>query len=328
VYWGANLQAGRSTEGVSPSQTWYFAEGSVGYFEEYITIFNPSPAAADVWLGFDGPWGPVGSTWQHIEPGPGRTKIRVRDLIGTSDHGTRIWATTPVVVERTMTWQVGADEREGHSSPGSPVGATTWYFAEGDTGFSTYLALLNLASTTATVRVDYLHQNGTVYPQTVTIGANLRTSVTPPPSVPAGSFGYRITSTTGEPIVAERSMYGGANWTLGTSGVGQSSLTNVWFFEEGGTASIWDTFILLANPGSTTANVWIAFIRDDGALYWQFVAVAPGQRQTVSVDGVPGVTSAGFRTEVRSDVPIIAERATYWPATTGWHGAHITGGRK
>jgi hypothetical protein len=317
VYWGSGWQAGRSTEGVSPSQTWYFAEGSIGYFEEWITLFNPTTSAQDVWIGFYGPSGGLYSQWTHIEPGPGRTKIRVRDLIGSTDNGTRIWCAVPIVAERTMTWQLGADEREGHSSPGSPIGSTTWYFAEGDTGFSTYLALLNLDATQANVRVEYLHENGTAYTQNVTVPAYSRATVAPLAGMPLGSFGYRITSTTGESIVAERSMYGGTNWTLGTSGVGTPTTSTTWFFEEGTTGSFWDTYILLANPSASTANVSLKFTRDDGAVFVSTLALAPNQRQSVLVDTVAGMSSANFRTEVTSNVGIVAERATYWPGASG-----------
>src|SRR5581483_9129283 len=41
--------------------------------------------------------------------------------------------------------------------------------------------------------------------------------------------------------------------------------------------------------------------------------LAPNQRKTVFVDNVPGMASTGFRTEVYSDAPIVAERVTYWP---------------
>jgi hypothetical protein len=318
VYWGPNWQSGRSTEGVSPSQVWYFAEGSTGYFDEYLTFFNPSSTPVDVWMGFYGTNNGFFSQWVHIEPGPGRTKIHVNPLFPATDFGTRIWASVPIVVERTMTWALGADQNtqvEGHSSPGSPVGSNTWYFAEGDTGFATFLALLNLDNATSSVHIEYLHANGTAYPVDVTIPPYSRATVSPPGWLPLGSFGYRITANT--QLVAERSMYGGTNWTLGTNGVGATTPRALWYFSEGSTGSFWDTYILLSNPSTTTtANVWLAFIRDDGQLFWQFVAVAPNQRQSVLVDTVPGVTAAIFRTEVRSDQPVMAERTTYWPGSS------------
>jgi hypothetical protein len=329
VYWGVNWQAGRSTEGVAPSQTWYFAEGSASsYFDEWITMFNPNATAQDCWMGFYGPFSPLTSYWFHIEPGPGRQKLHINDLNlnGATDHGTRIWCTAPIVAERTMTWQRGVDSREGHSSPGSPIGSTTWYLAEGNTGFSTYLDVLNLDGVATTVRVEYLHENGSVYTQDVAIGAYLRATIQPP-AIPAGSFGYRVTSLTGQQIVVERSMYTGADWTVGTSSVATPSLSTQWFFEEGSTGTFWDTYILIANPSASTAHVTLTFTRDDGGTASSSVTIAPNGRATVSVDAIAGVTQANFRTVVSSDQPIVAERATYWPGG-GWYGATISLGRK
>jgi hypothetical protein len=224
--------------------------------------------------------------------------------------------TAGLVAERTMTWQLGADEREGHSSPGVRAGSTDWYFAEGDTGFATYFALLNLSNTTSHVQVDYLHSDGNLYSATVDIGPYARATVAPPAWLPLGSFGVHIHATT--QLAAERSVYGGPNWTLGTNGVGANIPLINTYLSEGATGSFWDTYILIANPSSTTtANVWLAFLQENGQLNWQFVAVGPHSRQSVMVDTVPGMASANFRTEVRSDIPVVAERVTYWPGSAG-----------
>jgi len=131
--------------------------------------------------------------------------------------------------------------------------------------------------------------------------------------LPLGSFGYRITSLGGQSLVAERSMYGGPNWTLGTSGVGTPVLSTTWLFQEGNTGSFWDTYFLIANPSSVATNVALYFYRPDGMMIFDTETLAPNQRKTVFVDNVPGMASTGFRTEVYSDAPIVAERVTYWP---------------
>src|SRR5262249_35204177 len=120
-------------------------------------------------------------------------------------------------------------------------------------------------------------------------------------------------------IAAERSMYGGANWTLGTNGVGSTTPLINTYLAEGVTGPFWDTYILIANPSNTaTANVWLAFLTESGSLTWQFVAIAPHSRQSILVDLVPGMANANFRTEVRStDLPVVAERVTYWPGASG-----------
>jgi hypothetical protein len=319
VYWGPSWQSGRSTEGVSPASSWFFAEGSTnGFFDEYLTIYNPSNQAQDINVAFYGTNGYAGGVIQHIEPGPGRTKIHVNSIV-QADHGISIFANTPIVAERTMTWAMGADQNgqvEGHSSPGQPGTnlSTDWYFAEGDTGFATFFALFNLYSPTSHVQIDYLLASGGIVSQTVDICGFCRVTVTPPSTLPLGSFGAHIHAT--YPLAAERSVYGGPNYTLGTNGVGVSAPRPTWYFAEGATGSFFDTYVLIANPSATNANVWLAFIREDGQLFWYNVQVAPNQRQSVLVDTVPGVTAANFRTEVRSDVPVVAERVTYWPGQT------------
>jgi hypothetical protein len=54
--------------------------------------------------------------------------------------------------------------------------------------------------------------------------------------LPLGAFGYRIMSSV-VPIVAEHSMNGGTNWTVGTSGVGFKAPATNWIFQEGATGT-------------------------------------------------------------------------------------------
>jgi hypothetical protein len=316
-------QSGRASEGVTPSPTWYFAEGSVGYFEEVFTIFNPSNGPVDVTATYYGASGVIGQSVHHIEEGPGRTVFWVRDVIGAVDHGTKFearnlaGALTPVVVERSMTWQASGAFLDENGSPGVPAGQMVWHFAEGDTGLTTYLLLLNPNPDTQNVQVKYLHENGTAYQTDVSMPANSRMTVAPPAWLPAGSFGMRVGSYTGVPIVAERSMYGGTNWTFGHTGVGANALANFWAFSEGATGSFFSTYFLLANPNATQADVWLKFTRTDGGVVWHYVAVPATSRRTIDVNNVPGMSSTEFRTEIISvglpPSPIVAERATYWP---------------
>ena len=330
VYEGTGWQAGRATEGVSPSPVWYLPEGSVGYFDEWITVFNPTSDPVNVWFSFMGSG--VG-TVLPIPAGPGRPKINVRDYL-TGDHATQIVGykmgteiQSPIVVERTMFWQT--DRREAHSSPGIPSTdlSMNWYFAEGSTGFNTYLALGNPYSYAAPTTIQYLHENGSVYSESVTVPASGRLTVPAPAWLPMGSFGYRITSTV-VPIVAERSMYGGTNWTVGTAGVGVKAPATNWIFQEGATGTFWDTYILLANPSSTQASVWLALRPDSGSsIVWHNVLVPANSRRSVNVNLVPGMPGTVFRTEVISDYPVVAERVTYWPgASSGMMAMQSSGG--
>jgi hypothetical protein len=294
-----------------------------------LTLFNPINVPVDATIYFQGTNGTIASTVAHLQSGPGRTRIHVNDFVpsGTDVSLVVICQTAGLAAERTMTWQLGADEREGHSSPGVPVSSTDWYFAEGDTGFFTYFPVLNFAGTTSHVQVDYLHANGNLYSQTVDIPPYSRVTVIPPSTLPLGSYGVHLHATTS--VAAERSVYGGTNWELGTNGVGSTAPLMNTYLPEGATGSFYDTYILIANPSNTaTAHVWLAFINEAGSQpTWQAVTLAPHSRQSVLVDLVPGMSAANFRTEVRStDIPVVAERVTYWPGVAGSNALGPNGG--
>jgi hypothetical protein len=323
AYWG-NWLGGRSTEAVAAAPVWYLAEGATTLFDETITVFNPNNGPVDVTFDFYGTSGMFTSHTERIAAGPGRFKVAIRDWLGSVDHGTRISGRTlggapaAIAVERVITCEWVAGQPEGHSTPGVSTLSGQWYFAEGDLAyFATYYALVNPGVTDATVRLRYLHANGQTYIQDVTVPAQRRVTVYPG-SVPAGSFGCAITVLSGPPIGAERMLYGGPNWTISHAGVGADQLATTWRFTEGPDSAFFETYLLLANPGSAAAAVTVTFIKTDGAVVTTTTSVPAGGRANVWVPGVPGMAAGDFRTvvSVTNGVPIVAERATYWPLTT------------
>ena len=93
-------------------------------------------------------------------------------------------------------------------------------------------------------------------------------------------------------------------------------------------APYFDTYVLLANPGTTPATVTLRYLLDNGTTITQERTVAPNARLTVDVEHAdPQLASAAFSTEVTSDVPIVAERSMYWVGEPGpWTEAHNTVG--
>jgi YD repeat-containing protein len=331
AYWGPQWQGGRATEGVSPAPTWYFAEGSIGYFEEWLTVFNPTNAPIDVTFEFFGTNGLLQTRLQRIAEGPGRFKVRVRDWLGVVDHGTRITGRTvagalaPIVAERTMTWE--GDRREGHSTPGQAALATNWLFAEGDSGFfSTFIAVVNPHPTALPVVVGYYHENQTLYYVGATVPAQSRLTIAPPSWLPAGSFGLIVGTSSGLGFAAERAMYGTPTWTLGHAGVGVAAARTDWQLAEGQTGAFWDTYILVVNPGATPAGVTLAFLKEgDPNPHYYGLTVPAYTRRTVWVNTLPGMESTAFLTVLGSTAPVVMERAIYWPRTSG-AGALMAGG--
>jgi hypothetical protein len=240
--------AWRATEGAVPAATWYFAEGNVSTFEEYLAIFNPEPVAVSVTAtAYRAGVSPTTGT-VIIPAGPGRVRLRVRDWLGTvGDHATRLTATrldtgapALVVAERTAVWE--ADQRGGASTPGASTLATTWHLAEGNRGaFDSYYAIVNPQATAQTVSVIYRHENGFLYYGALTVGATSRATFTIPDFVPPGNLGMTVSAPLG--IAVERSMYGGTTWTVGHAGVASASAGYTWRFAKGDTG-----------PGASVVN--------------------------------------------------------------------------
>ncbi len=93
-----------------------------------------------------------------------------------------------------------------------------------------------------------------------------------------------------------------------------------WYLAEGSTGrgddGSFETWVLIQNPGSKTANVQITYMTPSGKVEGPSIELKPGTRQSVSVaDTVENEWSVS--TVVTSDVPVIAERAVYWNSSAG-----------
>ena len=93
-----------------------------------------------------------------------------------------------------------------------------------------------------------------------------------------------------------------------------------WDFTEGANSSLFETYLLLANPNLTTAaSVTLTFTRTDGTVIPSSTSVPAGGRVSLWTKGITGLADTSFRTvvAVTNGVGIVAERATYWPIDTG-----------
>ncbi len=93
------------------------------------------------------------------------------------------------------------------------------------------------------------------------------------------------------------------------------------YFAEGATGWLFDCYFALANPGSTSAEVTLRFLRSDLQTIVHTEVVPPMSRRTVDVKSVPGMSAApGFSTVVESNVEIVADRTMTWD--TNGYGSH------
>jgi lysophospholipase L1-like esterase len=341
------LAAPRLAEAQPPAKYtyWILAEGAANdFFDEDIVIGNPNAAAARVKITLLPenaapivvPDITVGASSRHTFkvrnslPAGGASVSAVVESLPPAEGQ----SPQPIVVERTMTWAYG-QRRGGHNSPGLLSTASTWYLAEGTTGFfNTYILITNPdPNQDAQVEVKFLREASGPLTYTLTVPKNGRHTI----DVNGGfdldhdgvietkisePFSTVVTATNNVNIAVERAMY----WNEFEGGHESTAVTaphKTWLFAEGNTGGdasfFWDTYLLLANPQATENPVTLTFFRQGGAPVVHTMKLPPNSRTTVNVsavdadkNGTPDLPSASFSTKIEAQQEIIAERAMYW----------------
>ncbi|MBN1515317.1 pre-peptidase C-terminal domain-containing protein, partial [Candidatus Sumerlaeota bacterium] len=245
----------------------------------------------------------------------------------------------PVVIERTMYGNVLATGdmpdlplKWGHTSLGITEPSDIWYFAEGAThsSFDTFFTLANSHPTSITINLRFLLSDGTQVTDQFEIGPATRKTIDVERDYPAQmtdnpGFATVFESENEMTFTAERPQYftaPGYNSRTGATGVvGMTGTQPSWYLPEG---AVWGTsnfecFITVGNPGDTTANVSVEFIKPDSSVVVPApspYAVSPGQRLTVKANNFvanPGGTQS-ISTLVKEidGKGIIVERVMYW----------------
>jgi hypothetical protein len=259
-----------------------------------------------------------------------------------NDYSIVIEADRLVVAERTVEWLpannplVGSGRTYGSHAESAIVSpGTTWYLAEGAThgGFDLFYLLQNPGSAAATVTIDYLRP--APLPPLVkmyTVGPHARRTIyvdAEGAELVATDVSATITSTA--PIVAERAMYFSTPeqpFAAGHDGAASPVLSTDWYLAEGAD-TFFDTYILLANPGTTDASVTLTHLAEGGGTpVTRTYTVAARSRLTVNPNlPVGGISIPSvFSTVVSSTVPIVVERAMWWPSGSTWREAHLVRG--
>jgi len=303
----------------------YLAEGATGpFFDTKVSLANPDETnPASVVLTFDSGSGTTRTLPLSLAPG-GTAVVDIGTVSGfeSSDVSTTIESNRLVVADRMVEWGIGADGH-GYGSAlesAAPAASTTWFLAEGSTvlGFDLYYLLQNPQATIATVTVRYLLSSGQVITRDYNMAPHSRTTifVNVIPGIEETDVSADISSTV--PIVAERSMYRntpGEYYGLGTASMGVTAPATRWFLAEGATGTFFDLYVLFANPSDTDANLTVDYAREDAVVITKNYVVRAHSRFSVYVDSIPGLTDTSVATTVTSTngVPIVVERAMYWP---------------
>jgi YVTN family beta-propeller protein len=317
--YGAHTE--KATDGAA--STWLFAEGAQGWFSTYLLLANPqstSNTATVTWLR-EGepavvrsyPLAPASRTTIDASQEP--------ELVNRT-FGARIALDQPGVAERSMYFGSDPMWSGGAASAGATAPSTQWFLAEGATGsyFTTFILLANPGEQPADVTLTYLPESGDPVSVTVTLAAGRRMTrniALEHASLASAAVATSVTAT--QPIVVERAQYWGSPvWIESHGSMGVTAAGRHWALAEGrvGGDDGAQTYILLANPGSTDANVTLTFLRTDGTTIAKTVTVPAARRVTVGVTGspesaAPELTAESFGTRIDSTQPIVVERSLY-----------------
>jgi hypothetical protein len=196
----------------------------------------------------------------------------------------------------------------------------TWFLAEGATGpfFETFVLFANPTANAATVKVRYLPASGSPVEKTYPLAAGQRHTVNiegEDATLANAAVATQVTSDV--PIIVERAQYWpdpAPNWYEAHNSFGVTATATRWGLAEGrtGMAGNYQTYILLANPGTDPADVTITLLREDGTTHDTSVRVEPGKR----VNFAPGIHTSAvanerFSTVITSTQPIAVERSMY-----------------
>ena len=327
--------------GVRPAEAqnhrrWYLAEGAANtFFNETILIGNPNATVATVTIRLLPEGAAPFAPQQIMVPASSRYTFNVNGVTGLPQGAVSaiVESDVDIVVERSMTWP-GASQRGGHNSGGVLAPAGEWYLAEGVTGFfETFVLITNTSTAPQTVDVTFLRETSGPLTRTYTIAASGRKTVYVngevrddqgrPMSEPFSTVVRQQGG--GADLVVERAMY----WNSFEGGHGAAAVTapsTTWLFAEGvcgGSASFsFQTYLLLANPGTSDATATITFFRDQGGPVTATIPVAAGRRRTLFLNdlrfgagNVAELASSSFSIRVTSTQPILAERAVYWSSS-------------
>jgi hypothetical protein len=317
---------GASTEKAASalSRTWYFAEGSQGFFSTFLLLVNPQASSNEVTVRFlRESAAPVTRTYtmsprQRLTIDAGS----VPELVDRS-FGIEVTFVEPGLAERSMYFGTHALWDAGHESAGVPAPATDWYLAEGATGpfFETFVLVANPTNDVADVTFTFLPEAGASVTRAHQVPAGGRLTVNIETEDPAlanlGAIGTRVTSTV--PVVVERSQYWPYTpdqWYEAHNSFGQTETARHWGLAEGrvGGDAAYKTYILLTNPDpGAAAQVTLTFLREGDTPVVKAFTIAPASRLTVDVGGaqVPEITNGAFGTEIVSTASISVERAMY-----------------
>lgn len=318
IYQG-RWKGGTDSVGVqTPSRGWFMAEGcTTDNFETFVLVQNPQKrviratmtfmreGAAPLTKPFD--IAPESRFTLNLKAIPGMGKVSV---------STKVVATGGVICERSMYFNYNGHVG-GHNSIGVPSPSNHWYLAEGYTGesYDTYILVQNPGGSTASVVLNLLRKDGKVGKVAFTLAPQSRKTVRVDDVRGFESAEVSTEVIADKGVIAERSMYFNAGGRDGGhESIGVTGPAKRWYLAEGFTGGAFDTYVLIMNPGGSTARVKTTFLKSDGTKRTRMDDIKPHSRFTIHVDAIRGLENADVSTivEAQGGSRVIAERAMYF----------------
>jgi hypothetical protein len=187
----------------------------------------------------------------------------------------------------------------------------TRYLSEGATStfFNTRLALLNPGSKQSNVTLRFLKGTGETVEYATTLKPTSRLTIDPRTIVGSAEFSTEVESTT--QVVVDRTMSWDASAYGSHAETGVQFPAETWYLAEGSTAGSFDLFYLIQNPNAEAANISVEFLLPGDAPVTKTYTVGPNSRFNIWVNQIPELAHVDLSGVVRSDTPIIVERAMY-----------------
>jgi len=300
------------------SKIWYLAEGYTGWnetggeFEEYILIQNPTDVEANVTVTFMLPGGETRTRSYRI-PAESRFTISVDSILPAAEVSAKVTSDVVIAVERAMYFN---GRRAGHDSIGITKPSEEWYLAEGYTGedFDEYVLIQNPSDEDASVKCEFLTSAGKKVTKNYSVQEHSRFTIHVDDFLPNDEVSTTITSS--KPVVVERAQY--LNWMkAGTCSIAARSASRDWYLSEGYTAEGFETWVLIENPQDEYNNVLVTFMDNSGNTTIKHYRINPLSRFTISVDQI--LEASEVSVSVRSEYPVLVERAMYWNERSDGH---------
>ena len=200
--------------------------------------------------------------------------------------------------------------------PPAPVVATTptWYLAEGtsDYGFTTYVTIENPNTVAVTASVIYMTKAGPKTRPDLKLPAMSQTVINPANDIGATDFSTKVTCKEGKTICVDRRMTWtgpGAPSPEGHSSVGVTAPARTWYLAEGSSKWGFECWLLIQNPGTTTAHCAVTYMIEGSGPQVFHHDVPAGSRASFNMADDIGPADASIK--VTSDIPVIPERAMY-----------------